>query len=105
MFNRFVLRIGSMVQGGNFVLRRSALEKAGGYDTTITFYGEDTDVARRLNKVGAVKWTFTLPVYTSGRRIKGEGIVTTSARYTANYFWVTFFGRPFTKQYKDIRHE
>jgi glycosyltransferase involved in cell wall biosynthesis len=103
--NRFVLGIGSMVQGGNFVLSRKALVAAGGYDTSISFYGEDTDVARRLNKVGAVKWTFTLPVYTSGRRIKGEGIVATSMRYTANYFWVTFFGKPFTRQYKDIRPE
>ncbi len=104
-FNRFVLHIGSMVQGGNFVLSRKALIAAGGYDTSITFYGEDTDVARRFNKVGAVKWTFKLPVYTSGRRIKHEGIVTTSMRYTANYFWVTFFGKPFTHQYKDIRPE
>jgi cellulose synthase/poly-beta-1,6-N-acetylglucosamine synthase-like glycosyltransferase len=105
LVNRFILRVGSMVQGGNFVLRRDALVEAGGYDTSITFYGEDTDVARRLNKLGSVRWTFSLPVYTSGRRIKGEGIVTTSMRYTANYFWVTFFGRPFTRQHKDIRPE
>lgn len=105
LINRFVLRVGSMVQGGNFVLRRDALERVNGYDTSITFYGEDTDVARRLNKVGAVKWSFKLPVYTSGRRLKGEGIVVTSMRYTVNYFWVTFFGKPFTYRYKDIRPE
>lgn len=105
LINRFMLRVGSMVQGGNFVLRRDALQKVGGYDTSITFYGEDTDVAKRLSKVGAVKWTFTLPVYTSGRRLKGEGIVVTSMRYTINYFWVTFFGKPFTYRYKDIRPE
>jgi len=50
--NRWVLRAGSMVQGGNFVLRRDALEKIGGFDTTIAFYGEDTDIARRMNQVG-----------------------------------------------------
>jgi glycosyltransferase involved in cell wall biosynthesis len=105
LVNRFVLRVGSMVQGGNFVLRRDALAKVGGYDTSITFYGEDTDVARRMSKVGSVKWSFKLPVYTSGRRLKGEGIVTTSMRYTINYFWVTFFGKPFTYRYKDIRPE
>ena len=33
--NRWVLRAGSMVQGGNFVLRRDALEKIGGFDTAI----------------------------------------------------------------------
>lgn len=103
LVNRFVLRVGSMLQGGNFIIRREAMERAGGYDTTITFYGEDTDVARRMNKVGRVKWTFSLPVYTSGRRLKGEGIVKTSAIYTINYFWVTFFGKPFTYKYKDFR--
>ncbi len=103
LFNRFVLHIGSMLQGGNFVIRRAAMDKAGGYDTTITFYGEDTDVAKRLNKVGKVKWTFRLPVYASGRRLKGEGIVVTSMRYTINYFWITFFGKPFSHVYKDVR--
>jgi cellulose synthase/poly-beta-1,6-N-acetylglucosamine synthase-like glycosyltransferase len=101
--NRFVLRIGSMVQGGNFVVRRTALQKVGGFDTSISFYGEDTDVAKRMYKVGKVRWTFRLPVYTSGRRLKGEGILLTSLRYTINYMWVTFFGRPFTTAYKDIR--
>lgn len=101
--NRFVLRVGSMVQGGNFVVRRDAMLKVGGFDTSIAFYGEDTDVARRLSPVGRVKWTFALPIYTSGRRLKGEGILLSSARYTANYFWITFFGRPFTSGYKPIR--
>lgn len=105
LVNRFILRVGSMVQGGNFVVRRDALARAGGFDTTIAFYGEDTYVAKSMSKFGNVRWTFALPVYASGRRIKGEGIVTTSLRYTANYFWVTFFGKPFTRQYKDIRPE
>ncbi len=100
---RYILRIGSMVQGGNFVIKRSAMLQAGGYDTTIEFYGEDTDVARKLHTLGHVKWTFALPVYTSGRRLKGEGVLATSLRYTTNYFWVTFFGRPFTSRYKDVR--
>lgn len=101
--NRFVLRIGSMVQGGNFVVRRDALTAAGGFNTSIEFYGEDTDVARRLSKHGKVRWTFALPAYSSGRRLKGEGVVATSARYTINYFWITFTGKPFSNKYKDIR--
>ena len=56
--NRYVLRAGSMVQGGNFVLRRAALEQIGGFNTAISFYGEDTDIARRMNQVGEVKFTF-----------------------------------------------
>jgi len=41
--------VGYMILGGNFVARKDALEKMGGFDTKIKFYGEDTDIARRLN--------------------------------------------------------
>ena len=41
--NRYVLRVGSVVQGGNFVFRRDAWIKAGGFNREIKFYGEDTD--------------------------------------------------------------
>lgn len=103
LLNRFVLRVGSMIQGGNFVIRRSAWLKAGGFDTSISFYGEDTDVAVRLSRVGPVKWTFGLPMRTSGRRLAREGVVQTAGRYVLNYFWVTFRGKPVTKDYTDIR--
>ncbi len=105
LLNRFVFRIGSMIQGGNFVIKRSAWEKVGGYDTSITFYGEDTDIAKRLSKVGAVKWTFKLPMLTSGRRLEHEGILQTAGKYVLNYLSVTFFGRPVTKKYTDVRPE
>ena len=103
LVNRFIIRAGSMVQGGNFVCRRSALEQIGGFDTTIQFYGEDTDIARRLHRVGRVKFTFALPILASGRRLVGEGVVTTGIRYAVNYLWVTAFGRPFTRASRDIR--
>jgi glycosyltransferase involved in cell wall biosynthesis len=100
---QYVLRVGAMIQGGNFVVRRSVLEAIGGYDTTIEFYGEDTDVARRVSRKGRVKWTFRLPIYSSARRLMGEGIARVGLRYVLNYFWVTFLGRPLTKTYTDIR--
>ena len=103
LFNRYVLRVGSVIQGGNFVFTRAAWNKAGGYDRSIAFYGEDTDVAVRLSKVGGVKWTFALPMLTSGRRLEKEGVFRTAGTYTLNYFWVTFKGKPVTKEYTDIR--
>lgn len=93
---RYVLHVGSILQGGNFVVRRDALEKIGGFDTSIYFYGEDTDVARRLSKVGKVKFTFDLPANSSGRRLAKEGALGTALRYTMNIFWITFFKRPFS---------
>jgi glycosyltransferase involved in cell wall biosynthesis len=103
--NRYILRAGSMVQGGNFVLRRDALEKVGGFNTAIAFYGEDTDIARRMNAVGKVKFTFDLKMYSSARRLKHEGMLKIAARYTVNYFWTTFRKKPFTEEYTDIREQ
>ena len=103
IINRYVLRVGSMVQGGNFVTSRAALEQIGGFNTAITFYGEDTDIARRLNDVGEVRFTFDLKMFSSARRLKNEGMLTMAARYSINYLWTTFFKRPFTDEYIDIR--
>ena len=65
VLNRYVLRVGSMIQGGNFVITRQALEKIGGFNLSISFYGEDTDIACRLNQVGKVRFTFDLKMLSS----------------------------------------
>ncbi len=101
--NKLLSGSGSMLQGGNFVLRREALEKIGGYDTSIEFYGEDSDIGRRVGKIGKVKWTWSLPMYSSGRRFNAEGLFATGTRYCLNFLWITFKGKPFTYEYKDIR--
>lgn len=103
VMNRYVLRVGSMVQGGNFVVARKALEQIGGFNLDISFYGEDTDVARRMNEVGKVLFTFDLKMYSSARRLKKEGMLRMAWRYSVNYFWTTFFKRPFTDEHIDIR--
>jgi glycosyltransferase involved in cell wall biosynthesis len=102
--NRFVLRAGSMLQGGNFVVSRAALEQIGGYNPLFTFYGEDTDLARRLNAIGAVKFTFRLPALSSGRRLLEEGLLRIGLRYSMNFVWATFMHRPFTDDWIDVRH-
>jgi glycosyltransferase involved in cell wall biosynthesis len=103
---RRTLGHGAVVQGGNFVFRRDAMLRAGGYDTSIDFYGEDTAVGRRLEPYGRVKFTFRLPIRSSGRRLAKEGIVRTGWRYALNFLWVTFFRRPYHTRSTDIRtHE
>lgn len=101
--NRFVLRVGSMLQGGNFVVTRAALLQIGGFDPAFTFYGEDTDAARRLHRVGGVKFTFLLPAFSSGRRLAGDGLFATGIRYSVNYLWATFMHRPYTRTSRDYR--
>lgn len=103
LFNRYIFRISSVMQGGNFVVKKSAMEQIGGFDPQFTFYGEDADIARRLYKVGKITYTFKLPIYMSGRRLVAEGKVKVASRYIVNYFWTIFLGRPFTTTSVDIR--
>jgi GT2 family glycosyltransferase len=91
------------VQGGNFVVSRAALERIGGFNLDITFYGEDTDIARRLHDVGDVLFTFDLKMFSSARRLKHEGMLTMAMRYSINYLWTTFFKKPYTNEHIDIR--
>lgn len=100
---QYVLRKSAMLQGGNYVVRRTALEAIGGYDTRIAFYGEDIELACRLVRTGVVRFSFRLPIQTSGRRLKKEGVVLTAATYAANTFSVLARGRPSTNRYSDIR--
>lgn len=104
LINKFVLHMGSMIQGGNNVLKREALEKIGGYDTSLTFYGEDVDIARRLYPLGNVMWTFRLPTYASGRRVAYEGFVRMAFKYTIDYLWTIFSGHPYHTQSIDVRY-
>jgi hypothetical protein len=75
----------------------------GGFDATIEFYGEDTDIARRISAHGKVKFLPSLAMPTSGRRMASEGFFRIGWRYSVNYAWVALFKRPFTRQYQDIR--
>jgi glycosyltransferase involved in cell wall biosynthesis len=101
---RFVFRAGSMMQGGNFVVRKSALDAVDAFNPDFTFYGEDTELARRLSKVGPVKFSFALPAYSSGRRLAAEGLFRVAFDYSMNYLWTVLFKHPFTLNWLDFRH-
>lgn len=98
VISHFILRRSGMLQGGNFIIKKTALDEIGGFDTSIQFYGEDTDVARRLQKLGLIKFTFFLPMYSSGRRLKNEGIFATGYKYIVNYLWIIFFKKPLNNE-------
>lgn len=100
---RFVLRAGSMMQGGNFVVRKSALETADAFNPNFRFYGEDTELARRLSKVGAVRFSLALPAFSSGRRLAAEGLLRVVFHYSMNFVWAVLFKRPFTLEWLDFR--
>src|SRR5882724_4604376 len=73
--------VGYMTLGGNFIARKWALEAMGGFDKDIEFYGEDTNLARRLSKFGKVVFRMDFYINSSGRRFEHEGLFKTNFVY------------------------
>lgn len=94
---------GYMLYGAGFAARRSALEAIGGFDRSIEFYGEDTDLARRLHAMGKVLFRMDCYILTSARRFVHEGLFRANLVYGLNFLWPVLFKRPFTKTYTDVR--
>lgn len=92
-----------MILGANFVAKRSVLLKIGGFDESIAFYGEDTDIARRLNRVGKVKFLRRPLVNSSARRIKAEGAMRMAFKYGFNFISEIIRHKPLHNDYKDYR--
>ncbi|HEY0207737.1 glycosyltransferase family A protein [Acerihabitans sp.] len=94
---------GYMAVGGNFAASKQALLRIGGFDTSIAFYGEDTNIARRLADEGRVYFDLGMIMETSARRLKEEGFITTAIRYVVNFMSEAIRNKPATSEYRDIR--
>ena len=94
---------GYLAVGGNFAVRRDAVEKIGGFDETIAFYGEDTNIARRLAEVGKVVFDLKLEMPTSARRFAAEGLWRTAFAYVSSFVSEVVLKRPVIERYRDIR--
>ncbi len=95
--------IGYMVTGGNFAIKKETLNKMNGFDTSIEFYGEDTNIGRRAHAYGKVVFTSKFSMYTSPRRFKDQGLYTTGFLYMKNALSEIFLHKPVTQTYKDFR--
>jgi glycosyltransferase involved in cell wall biosynthesis len=98
IINLFFRKKAALIIGGNTAIKREALYKIKGFDTSVKFWGEDALLAFRLANVGKVIFSKKLKVYTSGRRFKNDGYLKTTIRYFLNYFWLYFFNKPFVKE-------
>ena len=95
--------LGYMAVGGNFAIKKDIVKQMGGFDTTIEFYGEDTNTARRAHQFGKVKFMLRLAMPTSGRRLTNEGFFKTAIVYMVNFLSEALLKRPYSNSYKDIR--
>ncbi len=84
------IKKGAVLIGGNNFIRAETIERAGGYNTDLVFYGEDTDTAKRVARHGHVIFDPKLVMKTSGRRFKDEGILATFGRYLFHFIKTIF---------------
>jgi glycosyltransferase involved in cell wall biosynthesis len=99
----YILGIGTIFYGGNFAVRREALDSIGGFDTSIEFHGEDTNLGRRLHAVGNVALCYDCYLYTSARRyvVMGNGAV--FRLYVRNFTSELLHHRPKDATHLDVR--
>lgn len=100
---KHVLRIGTVFYGGNFAVRRHALDLIGGFDTAIEFHGEDTNLGRRLVAVGPVVMAGECWLFTSARRYKAMGKGQVFRLYFRNFWSEILHHRPKDRQHLDVR--
>lgn len=103
LFVKYVLRKGVVFYGGNFAVRRQALEAIGGFDTRIEFHGEDTNLGRRLAAAGEVALRDDCFVYTSARRYRAMGTWAVVGLYVRNFWSEILRQRPADSTHQDVR--
>ena len=86
------LKKGAVTIGGNTFMRATAMASAGGFDTSFTFYGDDTDTAMKLAHFGRVIFDPRLSIKSASRRFKKDGILKLQAKYTYHFFRTIFGG-------------
>ncbi|MDP1569273.1 MAG: glycosyltransferase family A protein [Vicinamibacterales bacterium] len=100
---KYVLRLGTVFYGGNFAARRDALEAIGGFDTSIEFHGEDTNIGRRLYEIGRVGLYQDCWLHTSARRFTAMGKAAVFRLYVRNFLSELIYHRPKDTTHEDIR--
>lgn len=100
---KYILRIGTIFYGGNFAVRAEALEAIGGFDTSIEFHGEDTNVGRRLFAIGRVEIVHDCYLFTSARRYNAMGKGAVFRLYVRNFTSELLHHRPRDTSHVDVR--
>ena len=98
-----LLHVGAILYGGNFAVRRSALAQIGGFDPSIEFHGEDTNLGRRLTPIGRVVVRGDCWVWTSARRYRAMGKLTVLGLYVRNFWSEILRHRPADRDHLDVR--
>jgi glycosyltransferase involved in cell wall biosynthesis len=100
---RDVARCGAILYGGNFAVRAATLARIGGFDTSIEFHGEDTNLGRRLQGEGRVELVSACWMYTSARRFRAMGRFAVLRLYARNFWHEVLWHVPADTRHLDVR--
>ncbi len=99
----YVFGLGAVLYGGNFAVRADALARIGGFDRSIEFHGEDTNLGRRLTAIGRVRMCAGCWVWTSARRYVAMGKGRVFSLYVRNFWSEILRHRPADREHLDVR--
>jgi glycosyltransferase involved in cell wall biosynthesis len=95
---------GAILIGGNMFIDAHIFDELDGFNTELSFYGDDTDTANRLSKCGKIKFSSLINMPTSSRRFKELGYAETNKKYIS-IFLKMVFGKSFnSEQSKEVLH-
>jgi cellulose synthase/poly-beta-1,6-N-acetylglucosamine synthase-like glycosyltransferase len=94
---------GAILYGGNFAVRREALERIHGFDRSIEFHGEDTNLGRRLTPLGSIEVARECWIWTSARRYRAMGKRRVFGLYVRNFWSEILRHRPADGSHVDVR--
>lgn len=104
-FSYFVMYICAWYFGvwWNMILRKETLKKMNWFDTSIVFYGDDTDTACRAKEFGKSLFLMHLSIPSSYRRFRWQWIFSTLYLYSRNALYVVLFKKPYSHSSKNFR--
>ncbi|HEY7292099.1 MAG TPA: glycosyltransferase [Vicinamibacterales bacterium] len=98
-----VFNAGAILYGGNFAVRSDTLASIQGFDQSIEFHGEDTNLGRRLTAIGRIDIAPDCWVWTSARRYQAMGKRAVFTLYVRNFWSEILRHRPADVEHIDVR--
>jgi glycosyltransferase involved in cell wall biosynthesis len=95
---------GAILIGGNSFVAADILEKAGGYNVNLTFYGDDIDIAKRVLPFGTIKFSNKLTLKTSSRRFAALGFEPVQKKYRKAFIDLAFSNEIKVNESREIIH-
>jgi len=99
----YFMGAGAILYGGNFAVRKDSLERIGGFDRSIEFHGEDTNLGRRLTPIGSIHVARECWIWTSARRYRAMGKRKVFGLYVRNFWSEILRHRPADHSHIDVR--